>query len=358
VAEDQLEPLVTQCPTCKTRFRVTQSQLSMAGGRVRCGACLGVFTGSENLVLSSVPRLRPGESADAALDALLDELRDDSAVRPLATPNYSTKGKQSPQTAPYGDPAAQPALPSDAESEADAAADPMPPVAESAAESALRDEPAARDQIVRYPSPDSADDDGNRDRSDTPMDRAPADVMPRRPVRATFDLGVDPEELVAAPTRRRRRRWVVWPMLLLCVFVLAAQVMYLQFDVWSKNLEIRPVYSWVCARIGCRLPELRALDRLVSKNLVVRANPEVPGALLVDALIINEAPFAQPFPVIEVRFSSMGGNLIAGRRFRPDEYLAGELRGAKQMTPMTPVHISLDIDDPGQDAVNYVMVFR
>jgi hypothetical protein len=103
---------------------------------------------------------------------------------------------------------------------------------------------------------------------------------------------------------------------------------------------------------------MRALDALVSKNLVVRANPEVPGALMVDALIVNEATFAQPFPVIELRFSSMGGNLIAGRRFRPDEYLAGELQGAKMMAPRTPVHIALAIDDPGQDAVNYVMVFR
>ena len=145
---------------------------------------------------------------------------------------------------------------------------------------------------------------------------------------------------------------------LLCALLLAAQVMYLQFDAWSKNLQIRPVYAWACAQIGCKLPELRALDRLVSKNLVVRSNPDVPGALQVDALIINEATFAQPFPVIEIRFSSMGGNLIAGRRFRPDEYLAGELQGVKQMAPMTPVHISLDIDDPGQDAVNYVMVFR
>jgi hypothetical protein len=31
--------------------------------------------------------------------------------------------------------------------------------------------------------------------------------------------------------------------------------------------------------------------------------------LLVDAIIVNEAPFPQPFPDIELRFSSMGGSL-------------------------------------------------
>ncbi len=45
-----LEPLVTQCPTCRTRFRVTEVQLGVAGGRVRCGACLSVFAGIDNLV--------------------------------------------------------------------------------------------------------------------------------------------------------------------------------------------------------------------------------------------------------------------------------------------------------------------
>ena len=74
MAEDAMEPLVTQCPHCKTRFRVTPAQLNIAGGRVRCGACLAVFTGTEHLVLANEPPAQR-ESADAALDALLDELQ-------------------------------------------------------------------------------------------------------------------------------------------------------------------------------------------------------------------------------------------------------------------------------------------
>ena len=34
------------CPQCETRFRVTPEQLGVAGGRVRCGACLTVFDAS------------------------------------------------------------------------------------------------------------------------------------------------------------------------------------------------------------------------------------------------------------------------------------------------------------------------
>ena len=46
MSEENLDPLITECPNCDTRFRVTESQLQIAGGRVRCGACLVVFDGT------------------------------------------------------------------------------------------------------------------------------------------------------------------------------------------------------------------------------------------------------------------------------------------------------------------------
>jgi predicted Zn finger-like uncharacterized protein len=371
VAEAPLEPLVTQCPTCKTRFRVTEVQLGMAAGRVRCGACLAVFVGLEHLVLGAGPRLRPGQSADAALDELLDELRHESPKPAREPANDASRG-----SADEGDNAAQPP-PNPAADATDAADDgAMDAATVAGAETAARPAPEVagadvadeRDEEFLEESLEESLEETFDVSTDTVAPAAPPPVAaPRRSAtepkrvrpapRAELDLGVDVEELVAAPPRRRSRGWVLG-LLFICGVALAAQVLYLQFDVWSKHPDIRPVYAWLCERLNCTLPQMRALDALVSKNLVVRANPEVPGALTVDALIVNEATFAQPFPVIELRFSSMGGNLIAGRRFRPDEYLAGEMQGATMMMPRTPVHIALSIDDPGQDAVNYVMVFR
>ena len=44
------QPLIAECPSCQTRFRVTEEQLAVADGRVRCGACLSVFDGREAAV--------------------------------------------------------------------------------------------------------------------------------------------------------------------------------------------------------------------------------------------------------------------------------------------------------------------
>jgi hypothetical protein len=103
---------------------------------------------------------------------------------------------------------------------------------------------------------------------------------------------------------------------------------------------------------------MRDLSAIHARNLVVRTHPDVAGALMVDALIVNEASFPQPFPLIEMRFSSMSGEVVAARRFASSEYLSGELKGAQSMQPRTPVHIALEIEDPGKDALNYVVLFR
>lgn len=42
--------MVTQCPSCGTRFRVKAEQLEARQGKVRCGLCLTVFDGREPLV--------------------------------------------------------------------------------------------------------------------------------------------------------------------------------------------------------------------------------------------------------------------------------------------------------------------
>ena len=45
--------LQTQCPKCFTRFRVTDEQLGIAKGKVRCGHCMDVFNAVEHQVASA-----------------------------------------------------------------------------------------------------------------------------------------------------------------------------------------------------------------------------------------------------------------------------------------------------------------
>ena len=155
------------------------------------------------------------------------------------------------------------------------------------------------------------------------------------------------------------RRWWWWPSIAgVGVVLLAVQVFWLQFDSWSKDMGLRPYYQSICGAFGCELPDLRDVGAIYTKKMVVRSVGDEADRLLVDAVIVNQAPFAQDFPTIEIRFTSLRGHLIAGIRYTPKEYLSGELKGERKFEPDTPVRISMEVDDPGPAAVNYRLDFR
>ena len=84
-------PLISECPSCQTRFQVTQEQLAVADGRVRCGACLALFDGRDALVPAAETQTGPHAGAEEAPVA-------DDPVGVLLDTAQSTRGRGSMQT--------------------------------------------------------------------------------------------------------------------------------------------------------------------------------------------------------------------------------------------------------------------
>lgn len=158
-------------------------------------------------------------------------------------------------------------------------------------------------------------------------------------------------------TAKRMRRWYqrkLWPSLsFLALIALIVQVGWFKFDYFSRAEPYRTGYLFLCPYIGCKVPSLVDASRIVASNLVVREIPETPGALAVDVMIINNAPFEQPYPDLILVFTNIDEKPVASRRFTPKEYLGGEVAGQDLMPQNRKVHISLDMVDPGPEAVNY-----
>jgi len=151
---------------------------------------------------------------------------------------------------------------------------------------------------------------------------------------------------------------LLWTIATIALLVfLALQLAWFQFDKLARYDELRPLYARACEVLDCKLPPLHDIEKIKSQNLVVRSHPLVSKALIIDAIAINQATYEQPFPDISLNFSDINNNIVAQRRFTPKEYLSGEAKGLTVMPPKVPVHIALEILDPGKKAVNYTLDF-
>jgi predicted Zn finger-like uncharacterized protein len=207
---------------------------------------------------------------------------------------------------------------------------------------------------------DDAHHEDDDDHDDLPPNRKqPNRNEPRLRDEALHDLMDDPLQLDWQKPKPRWGRRMLWLLLVLVALgALAGQYVWYHFEELARQDQYRSLFQEACPLIGCNVPSKVDIKLLKSSNLVVRSHPEFQGALVVDAIIYNRASFSQPFPLLELRFADGSGQLIASRRFKPAEYLSGELAGKDEMPPQTPIHIALDILDPGSKAVNYSLSFR
>ncbi len=377
MSDDHLEPLITQCPNCETRFRVTESQLQVAQGRVRCGACLGVFDGTAHLSLDGEDFRSIEEPTD--VDQLLEELQAGAAAKEAAPPVVPTAPLEQPHdvaTSGGGDDTGLPgdllALEAQLLEELRAAEDDAeePEITGEADSAAAADAALMADAQLEPPKQDAGGQ-TTTDQETTEQDAPapPAEAPIEQQVAHASQAGPPevphlniPEpvlpELEESTQASSRPSWFTVVLILLALIGLPAQVLWFQYESWVKDERFRPVYQHFCDLTGCELPPMRDVSNIASKKSVIRVHPERSDARIIDVLMVNNADFAQPFPLIELTATTIRGQLVAGRRFKPQEYLQGDMAEAHLMPPRTPVHVSLEIQYPGDDALNFEVRFR
>lgn len=408
--------LQTRCPNCDTRFRVTDEQLSVAKGKVRCGNCMEVFNAVEHKVgpAASAGSPPPSSAHPPSPSGQPDEpasgfSADDDFVFADNPEEDAVEGRYAGSRMTFSDDELSDSFRSiDEESGSefdDRDEDDSKDVDESWAEAMLADddvdkmhsslsanrestpaiesepeprpaiEPSVKSETVIPPGDDEIASEKVSAATDSPLTLEPTDnhvqPSPGNPPEDDDTNRDDPvtayqpySDLRREPVSVRggsggRVRTVVWSLIVLALIgALVAQVTWFQFDRLSAIPELRPFYEQGCELAGCELKPLIDVDSIQSRKLVVRTDPDNRSQLLVEAVIINRAAFAQPFPAIALTFSNLNGDVVAQSVFTPDEYIAGEGRELSTMPTDTPVRIAINIRDPGRDAVNYNIAFR
>ncbi len=171
-------------------------------------------------------------------------------------------------------------------------------------------------------------------------------------------IQADPLQLSLPDRRARRMRWMWFGLSLLAALGLVGQMAYFNFEQWSRDPQLRPWYQTACQQLSCTLPPIYDLKQIrTTATPRVNSHPKFEHALSVDILFMNHASYEQPFPVLQLSFTDKRGQLVAQRQFQPVEYLAGEAAGMNMMPSLVPVHIALEIKDPGPAADNYQVSF-
>ncbi|MFK7730520.1 MAG: DUF3426 domain-containing protein [Pseudomonadales bacterium] len=208
-------------------------------------------------------------------------------------------------------------------------------------------EPVAEQESAPEPAPsvttqaiDDLINDGGDEQKRRKTDFLPQDIdISRSPVNA------------AASDKFLDWKWIAGSLGM--VVLMLAQYSYFYWNDLTASASTRPMFAAMCNALGCELPPYRSLRNVKTDQLSVRSHPDSKTALIVDIILTNKAELAQPFPVLQLTFFDIRSQPVATRKFFPNEYLDGELRGLSSMPSDNPIRLALEIMDPGADAINY-----
>ena len=365
--------MITRCPKCATAFRVTQDQLSVAKGSVRCGSCLTVFNAldqTSKVVASQVATSkiaaadggpaqgaktsRPSVVTILSAAAMVDSSKHRQAVKfPASAHNTPRLGPKPPakkdrankhrRRSGTGTLAADSQITPQTTSQiapATTSARTSPAMAATVAAAASRDNQHVNELIT-----------------ENTIASSPGAASPQRIARQHSDListiQPAPLEMLCNQHKSKDRQWLWLTGIALLILLMVFQMAVFQFQTLSKTEPYRSVYRILCPMLGCLLSDLVDTTKIRVSHLVLRSHPTVADALIVDTILLNAAEFAQPYPDLLLKFNDINDQTIAFRQFYAEEYLAGELAGTKLMPIGQPVQLSIEIVDPGSEAVNY-----
>jgi predicted Zn finger-like uncharacterized protein len=328
--------MYTQCPHCRTIFRIGTEQLRAAGGRARCCRCSEVFNALEHLRDGAREAVRGGQPAAGG-----------GARTPAPGTALTTL------TALPPDPLRPPAAPAGADTQetgngerADAERhEPPRGVAEGPEAPAEDQAPESAAQGPTRRGPDETDG------PDLPF-HVPEGLPDIEPTEAEES----PLEETGKPEGHSGWAALGWGLGAVLLLVLAlGQLLWWEREALAQHPQGRKLVEPMCEALGCRVAPRRAPERIRVLSRDVSPHPAERDALLVMLVMANEAPFPQPYPVLQLTLYDEKERPFGQRRFIPPEYL----RDAEPplMQPDHAVYVRLELVDPGEQVTGFQFEF-
>ncbi len=333
----------TTCPECQTSFRVSQEQLGLRRGLVRCGKCNAVFNAYDALL----PELSepPPQPLQPQRDALSDprtgwedegpaRLDIQEAAPPVPQPAAQEAGEWT--TVGTGEPA-QPRAPEAEPAPAGMTANDGGPSADPDATVPREAQPDGE----QTPGPEAGKEPARPAPADTPDAILLSELPNRRP---------------AAPGLPGWKKALYGlASVLLLVLLVGQTALFLRAELAAAFPATRPALISLCAPLGCQVPLPRELDQRAIASSNLEHDPEQKSRVRLTFLLANRTGQTQTWPVVALTLTDVRETPVAQKLFGPETYLPKDSNIPAGMAADQEREVRLDLDIGNLAATGYAL---
>ncbi len=297
--------MFTRCPSCRAAFSISDQQLDIAAGMVRCGMCEHVFDARLYLFQQQSADSNEGQSVDQNIDSHQHDIHKDG-------PEVDVTLEQ----------------------------EKSPAIDLEFLDKQLHGSDTV-DQVLEQDNDDQQENEAYQSEPDLEQDKQEP-VVPK--VIADQVSNLENEASIIQP-----RQFFGSAFIILLIGLMGLQLISVAKISWVPE-NIR---EQACRWITCVDKAPRAVNKIEVLNRSIYTHPNEDNALMVTVTIINRAKFAQPYPIIQLRFLNVTGDVIAARQFGANHYLNSRWQPDKLMEAKIPLSIKLEVEDVGEEVVSY-----
>jgi hypothetical protein len=139
--------------------------------------------------------------------------------------------------------------------------------------------------------------------------------------------------------------------------LLAQGVFYFRTEIAALVPDARPYLATACAKLGCEIRLPRRPKQMAIESSDLQAEGRGDNVIVLNAVLRNQAPFAQEFPSLELTLTDERDEAVARRVLAPADYLgaAGADILARGIGPGADAVLRVYIDASGLRAIGYRM---
>ena len=151
------------------------------------------------------------------------------------------------------------------------------------------------------------------------------------------------------------------------VWITAAAVLALIIALNLASFYRKPIMDWpalqsTLVRLGIKqapaVPPFSDLSRIELISREMKPHPARPGVLLLSATMVNRAERTQSYPNIDITLLDHRNRRVSRQLFSPADYLTRSSELRRGMLPNAYLSFSIEMLDPGEQAVGFELQFR